>query len=81
MYIVHAFFFKTSKKKLVFFYYRSSTDETIAKETYSNITMIVPTSVVLGVICIAVAVIIRRRKVDCLQRKCNISQTFVYFNL
>lgn len=57
------------------FDYRSSTDETIAKETYSNITIIVPTIVVLGVICVAVAVIIKRRKVKCLQHIGNISQT------
>lgn len=80
MYIVHAFFLNV-KKETSIFYYRSSTDETIAKETYCNITMIVPTSVVFGVICIAVAVIIKRRKVDCLQRKGNISQTFEFFNL
>lgn len=55
------------------FDYRSSTDETIAKETYSNITIIVPTIVVLGVICVAVAVIIKRRKVKCLQHIGNIS--------
>lgn len=66
--------FLNVKKETSFFYYRSSTDETTAKETYSNITIIVPTSVVLGIICIAVAVI-KRRKVNCLQRKGNISHT------
>lgn len=74
MYIVHAFFLNV-KKETSFFYYRSSTVETTAKETYSNITIIVPTSVVLGIICIAVAVIIKRRKVNGLQCKGNISQT------
>lgn len=74
MYIVHAFFLNV-KKETSFFYYRSSTDETTAKETYSNITIIVPTSVVFGIICIAVAVIIKRRKVNGLQHKGNISQT------
>lgn len=69
-------FLKTLKKKLFFFFdYRSSTDETIAIESDSKITIIVPTSVVLGVICIAVAVIIKRRKVNCIQRKGNNIQT------
>lgn len=64
MYIVYVFFLNVNKE-ISIFYYRSLIDEIIVKEIYSNIIMIVFISVVFGVICIVVVVIIKRRKVDC----------------
>lgn len=78
MYLVHAIFQNVKKEtRIVFFYYRSSTDETIAIKTTSKITIIVPTGVVLVLVAISIAVvvIIKRRKVNCLQCKGNITQT------
>lgn len=64
VYIVYVFFLNVNKE-ISIFYYRSLIDEIIVKEIYSNIIMIVFISVVFGVICIVVVVIIKRRKVDC----------------